>query len=178
MAAQRDMNAKMFQMLSKQIHKNGIEAQQEAMKTGEKIADVSHRIEAAEEVRKAAQETLSKQMEANEIKRMAAQEELSGQINKGFNAVTEDVSLFKKQVQFAFDQQNRALCGLVKCLKDVQLELRNVHTRCQLLDDRGNWQGPGFFASATKNPHELTFVPAPQIKNTVIETKQQFVEVG
>ena len=161
MAAQRDMSAKMFQMLSKQIHKNGIEAQQEAMKTGEKIADVSHRIEASEK------------------ERIAAQAKLSEEINKGFNDVTEDVAQFKKQVQFAFDQQNRALCGLVKCLKDVQLELRNVHKRCRLLDDDGQWRGAGwpYTLVDSMNGYKVSFVPTPKIKDVELETKKQDVKI-
>jgi len=164
MAAQRDTNVQMFQMLSKQIHQNGIEAQQEAMKTGEKMAEVRHKIEAAE------------------VGRMAAQEELYGQINKGFSDVTEDVAQFKKQVQFAFNQQNLALCGLVKCMKDVQDALRDVHKRCRLLDNDGHRRGAGWpYNSGIKRINarrrQTMFGPTPQIKDVELETKKQDVKI-
>ena len=164
MAAQRDTNVQMFQMLSKQIHQNGIEAQQEAMKTGEKMAEVRHKIEAAE------------------VGRMAAQEELYGQINKGFSDVTEDVAQFKKQVQFAFNQQNLALCGLVKCMKDVQDALRDVHKRCRLLDNDGHRRGAGWpYNSGIKRINarrrQTMFGPTPQIKDIEIEAKKQEVKI-
>ena len=164
MAAQRDTNVQMFQMLSKQIHQNGIEAQQEAMKTGEKMAEVRHKIEAAE------------------VGRMAAQEELYGQINKGFSDVTEDVAQFKKQVQFAFNQQNLALCGLVKCMKDVQDALRDVHKRCRLLDNDGHRRGAGWpYNSGIKRINarrrQTMFGRTPQIKDVELETKKQDVKI-
>ena len=164
MAAQRDTNVQMFQMLSKQIHQNGIEAQQEAMKTGEKMAEVRHKIEAAE------------------VGRMAAQEELYGQINKGFSDVTEDVAQFKKQVQFAFNQQNLALCGLVKCMKDVQDAVRDVHKRCRLLDNDGHRRGAGWpYNSGIKRINarrrQTMFGPTPQIKDVELETKKQDVKI-
>ena len=164
MAAQRDTNVQMFQMLSKQIHQNGIEAQQEAMKTGEKMAEVRHKIEAAE------------------VGRMAAQEELYGQINKGFSDVTEDVAQFKKQVQFAFNQQNLALCGLVKCMKDVQDALRDVHKRCRLLDNDGHRRGAGWpYNSGIKRINarrrQTMFGRTPQIKDVELENKKQDVKI-
>ena len=166
MAAQRDTNFKMFQMLSKQIHKNGIEAQQEAMKTGEKIADVSHRIE------------------DNEKKRKEAEKEMSKQINKGFestqkgfNEVTQDLFAFKKAVAEAFTELCLQNKDMVKSLKDVQLELRNVHKRIQYVDGDGDWTGPGVFLNGKKYAKKLLFVKAPQIKDIEIEAKKQEVAV-
>ena len=166
MAAQRDMSHKMFQMLSKQIHQNGIEAQQEAMKTGEKIAEVSHRIEDNEKKRKAAEKDISKQIEKG-----------FESTQRGFDEVTHDLFAFKKAVADAFTElclQNKKMVG---CLKDVQLELRNVHNRIQYIDGDGDWTGPGVFLNGKKYAKQLLFVKAPQIKDIEIEAKKQEVKI-
>ena len=91
--------------------------------------------------------------------------------------MTHDLFAFKKAVADAFTElclQNKKMVG---CLKDVQLELRNVHNRIQYIDGDGDWTGPGVFLNGEKYAKKLLFVPTPAIKNIEIEAKKQEVKI-